>query len=1090
MSVWSPVIRGRPTSYQPVPSVIRVVIASSLLTTLYAAYSLWITPVFTQAKPRPSVASQPETLPSNLAENVAWAKKYLQPYPWTLEQGYQFRTPQAYIYTQSWEHLEGGEQIRFTPFALIWRQQGDDIDREPIRVVSQSAVVQFEHAFEISDPNPGRVISGYLEGAVDILGADGLVITGRNFTFSEASQSIWTDHSVDLVQGPNRGHADGMDIKLVTNPIDQNQSSSAIAGIREIKFRRGVELDMLTDVQNPTSGIPLRIRCRGSLVYDVAGAVAMFDENVVVNRGLPNGDQDILRCETLKLFFVAPQGEEPESPEKIEPKSQHIPLVTGIDSKLTLERIEATEAENVKLQLVSQANGLKAWMTHLQYHLIERVITLTDSDDVVVVNQTDERNQRENRLRSSEIELQHDENQNIIAARCRGAGKMWHRNLATEQVELAAQWKKQLRMFPDRLSGLRVLELEGEAVIKQPHRQVGLAAEKIRAWVREDFTSRPQAESSAIPDNELASQDPLLDTPPDALSAPETFPADESPSSSDAAGRMQKLNEQVQIDRVLALTNVAIVSPRLTGEGDRLEVLFEDDDDVAEAAQLGAGLDVKLSAPADAHASKRSRRQLVSTAQTVPPKSASDKRTAKHLRSPDSHEGHVRLTDEPVAAEHSAIIQTSSEKKSNASSQQILSRPLFLRAERIRVHVRRGMHDQPDTMSQIFTSGEVLVKQPSDQENADELEMTGATLSVINSGPDQEILHVEGQPAQIRRGQMVIEGGNISIDRRQNQSVVDGTGRLLLPVKNGIDGKSTARPGRLEVRWDERMNFDGLEARFYGLVQAHLDHNIMHCQEMRVHLNEKISFTDPKSGDRSEPAVERVHCLDGVDVESSEYEGSQLLSIRRAHFWEFSLNQTTGETHAMGPGFMTIWERGKGKRAALTPSTVVLANRATQADAANWEYTRVDFYGKSVGNVKRNNTKFTDRVEVAYGPVQHPLETVDPDHLGEDGGWLRCQELQVAHVQGEDDDSTHIELLGKGNAELEGRTFHGMADQISFDESKGLYMLRSLGQHKATLWRQAQIGGERSRSDAQRMDFIPAKDYLRLDGTTSLDAVE
>ncbi|MFN0196522.1 MAG: hypothetical protein ACKVT0_07235, partial [Planctomycetaceae bacterium] len=319
---------------------------------------------------------------------------------------------------------------------------------------------------------------------------------------------------------------------------------------------------------------------------------------------------------------------------------------------------------------------------------------------------------------------------------------------------------------------------------------------------------------------------------------------------------------------------------------------------------------------------------------------------------------------------------------------------------------------------------------------------------------------------------------------------VDGSGRLLLPVKNGLDGKATARPGRLEVRWEERMNFDGHEARFYGLVQAHHDHNIMHCQEMRVTLNEKISFTDPKSGDRSVPVVEMVHCLDGVDVESSEYAGAQLLSIRRAHFWEFSLDQATGETHAMGPGYMTIWQRGEGKRAALTPSTVVLANRATQADATNWEYTRVDFYGKSVGNIRRNTTTFKDRVEVVYGPVQHPLETVDPDRLGEDGGWLRCHELQVAHVREQDDEKPHIELLGKGNAELEGRTFHGMADLISFDESKGLYMLRSMGQHKATLWRQTQVGGDRSRADGQRMDFIPAKDYLRMDGTTSLDGVE
>ncbi|MFN0198782.1 MAG: hypothetical protein ACKVT0_18700, partial [Planctomycetaceae bacterium] len=742
MSVWSPVIRGRPTVYQPVPSVIRVVIASSLLTTMYAAYSLWVTPHFKQKRPPAPTVDQQVELPSNLAENVAWAKRYLSEEPWTLEQGYQFRTPQAYIYTQSWEHLDGGEKIRFEPFALIWREEGGDINQEPIRIVSQSAVVQFARAFEITDPNPGRVVSGYLEGKVKILGADGLIITGRNFTFSAGSESIWTDHSVDLVQGSNRGRADGMDIKLVMNPIDQNQSTSAIAGIREIKFRRNVELDMLTDLEQPTSGIPLRVRCNGSLVYDLPRAVATFDDNVVVQRGQHDGDQDILRCETLKLFFISLKENEAESSQDAEPKSQNIPLVTGIDSKLTLERIEATAAAG-QLQLDSQANGLTARMTNLQYHMIDRIITLTDADNVVV-KQVDEQNQRENRLRSAEIEIQHDEHQNIIAARCRQEGKMWHRNLATRppQVELAAQWKKQLRMFPDRLSGLRVLELDGEAVVQQPHRQVGLAAETIRAWVRGEFSSRAQTDSSTILESELASEDRALpnddslELPSDALSMPETLTADQS-SSEHAADRRKNLNDQIQIDRVLALTNVAIVSPQLTGEGQRLEVLFEDDESVEADTQLGID-------------TKRSRRKLIATAKDV-----------------------------RVDEREPAIVQMSSVTNSKSSTQQILSQPLSLRAEKIRVHVRRGTNDEHDTMSQIFTSGHVLVKQPSEDENADELEMTGTTLSVINSGPEQEILHVEGQPAQIRRGQMVIEGGNITIDRGQNQSVVDGSGRLL-----------------------------------------------------------------------------------------------------------------------------------------------------------------------------------------------------------------------------------------------------------------------------------------------------------------------
>jgi len=81
-------------------------------------------------------------------------------------------------------------------------------------------------------------------------------------------------------------------------------------------------------------------------------------------------------------------------------------------------------------------------------------------------------------------------------------------------------------------------------------------------------------------------------------------------------------------------------------------------------------------------------------------------------------------------------------------------------------------------------------------------------------------------------------------------------------------------------------------------------------------------------------------------------------------------------------------------------------------------------------------------------------------------------------------------VLGSGNAELEGRSFHARADTISFDESKGLYVLRSFGNGKATIWRQKQAGGEFSRADAQWMEFVPSRNQLKLDQSVGLDVTE
>ncbi|MCH8828937.1 MAG: hypothetical protein IID45_05100 [Planctomycetes bacterium] len=77
----------------------------------------------------------------------------------------------------------------------------------------------------------------------------------------------------------------------------------------------------------------------------------------------------------------------------------------------------------------------------------------------------------------------------------------------------------------------------------------------------------------------------------------------------------------------------------------------------------------------------------------------------------------------------------------------------------------------------------------------------------------------------------------------------------------------------------------------------------------------------------------------------------------------------------------------------------------------------------------------------------------------------------------------------QGNAELEGRTFHARADSISYNEAQGLYLLRSLGNRNATIWRQLKPGGKLKRAVAKRMEFNPARNWLKLDQTIGLDGV-
>jgi len=292
----------------------------------------------------------------------------------------------------------------------------------------------------------------------------------------------------------------------------------------------------------------------------------------------------------------------------------------------------------------------------------------------------------------------------------------------------------------------------------------------------------------------------------------------------------------------------------------------------------------------------------------------------------------------------------------------------------------------------------------------------------------------------------------------------------------------------LDVWWKEQMTFDGGMARFFGDVRTVLDENHMHCQEMDVLMTRKLSFAD--AGPQRDVEVHRVTCRDDVHFERSEYEGNKLTALRRGNVARFVLDRLTGQTEAQGPGRIISWRRGRTNRAGLLPNATSRANAPRKSKPAGWEYLRIMFDGKTMGNTRQQFGTFHDNVHVVYGPVTRPLETVDPDALPPDGGWMRSRSLRFEQHAGTGKRPGYVTLLAEGNAELEGRAFHAQADFITYDESKGLYLLRSSGKRNATIWRQKHIGDNPSTSHAQQMEFVPALNQLRLDRATGLDGIQ
>ncbi|NOX55247.1 MAG: hypothetical protein GXP27_12580 [Planctomycetes bacterium] len=392
--------------------------------------------------------------------------------------------------------------------------------------------------------------------------------------------------------------------------------------------------------------------------------------------------------------------------------------------------------------------------------------------------------------------------------------------------------------------------------------------------------------------------------------------------------------------------------------------------------------------------------------------------------------------------------------------------------------------------AEVWNEGDVRIVQPSDSPETPGLEVAGHRLHLVNAGPNNQVLHVFGVPAKIDHPEFQLEGPEIFLDRAANQASVNGPGSLTLLVKRDLEGRPFDKPQPLTVQWDEKMTFDGLQGHFYGRIRAELEHSRMRCHDMLVELTQPVPFTERQSP-RRQVQIRRVVCQDAVEVDSYGYVADELMEIRKARCGRFSLDQVTGKTEAVGPGDIRFWRRGRGKRAAVSAQAQARANAPLKAEEAEWEYTRIEFSGNTVGNLRDRQATFVDRVRIVYGPVDGPLGTINPDQLPKDAAEMQCDRLEFAfQPETEAFPRGYIELTARGNAKLEGRTFVARADVISYDESKGLYILSSLGNREAAIWRQVRAGGDYSVAYAKRMRFIPSRNSLEFDRASRLHGTE
>jgi hypothetical protein len=488
--------------------------------------------------------------------------------------------------------------------------------------------------------------------------------------------------------------------------------------------------------------------------------------------------------------------------------------------------------------------------------------------------------------------------------------------------------------------------------------------------------------------------------------------------------------EQASPKRLRAEQNVNIMSPELIGRTDLLDVWFE--------PQL--------------------------TAAATDPDGA---KTASHVgRRQDA----------------TSIINVGSTQSSRSLGDSRM--PVDVTADWIRVRVS-GV-DEPDqaNVDTVWADGNVNVRQ-QDPEKQKLLQLEGQKLRLTNQGElDQELI-VFGDLARIQDGESQLAGREIHFDRVSNRVEVIGVGAIRFMVADDFEGNRLDVPRPLTVEWQDQMTFDGQSGVFLGKVSATLSDSSMHCEEMTVILNRRLSFadTDPQTEDFE---IRGLVCKNGVQFDSREYKSGELTAIRKGKFWDFTLDQATGEITAEGPGVGELWRRKKKEGTILTPAAVVQANRALRPNENDWEYLRIDVAGRMTGHTKHRHSTFQDDVLVVYGPVGRPLDTIDPDALTKGAGWLRCEQLQLTQHHDKPSDTAYLRMTATGNVDMDGKSFHARADVVTYDDLKKLFVLRAMGAQAATIWQYETPGAEANGGSAQRIEFSPSRNTLILDQTSGL----
>ncbi|MBN1854803.1 MAG: hypothetical protein JW829_18870 [Pirellulales bacterium] len=916
------------------------------------------------------------------------------------------------------------------------------------------AIVQLDGGLRPEQGEFGHLKNGELKGAVTIRSQlqDGnmitpLVIQASNVQIND--RRIWSNSDISFQFGSNHGRGKDLEIRFLPLSTEGNSDPDAPdAGIvQSVEIIRDVDVTFQLANQKffDNSNSPIRVTCNGSFYFNIENRIAEFDKNVRVVRVNQNGPADQMTCQELNIRFAQRDILNNHAGRDLnKAAAANIPGMN--DLTLPFPRIGQWDLEPTQLEAFGapvlvdiHSKGAHIQCEELTYEIAEQRLmlkSLTSAHDVVF--QWEQSNYR--------LDIQCP----IVSYRLNSAAPRDRIGTldATGPGQLVvAEKSPKADTAPDSM-GSFTASWAGEVHLTEQNGQPVLSV----------FGS-PHLALSGL--GELTSDELHL-------WLIEPLPRDRPDGSADKNHQAIPQSEKTPIlpDRLAAIGNVVVNSPRLTAQSTELQVWFRHIDSATVLTYLES----------DGNA-------MTSEGTAENPSEPWLNRKLHHGRAYG------------MAAD---LIQLEINVTGMAQRSQVVADVKNLTATgKVRFYERAG---NTTDRSPLELHGYRLHVRDADSPAA------FISLSGCPDGQSSDALaSVAAQGASLR-------GQHIRLDRAANRLWINSPGELTLPVHRDFSGQPLTQPEHITIAWDQGMDFNGQIAIFAGNILAHGAGAWLRTGKMTAQLADAISF-EMKTADR--PDVQRLVCDGDVVIDRREMDASGQIGEEHFEVASLDLEWNTGAIRG-GPGWI------KSVRYADTMNISPIASRSTTPPLVEWgqstnhatdsrqrgtalhpgsfvdassrlRYLRVDFQRSMEGNLKQRQMTVHGQVHAIYGPVDSWEQTIEVHGPGWNKGALAldCEHLTVFQRLAGARGREWIELTAHENVEIKGITprhgaFNAQAQRLTYDQRKDLLVLDG-GPNGARLWREQSAGLPLGNSSFGKIMYWPSRNEVSAKNVRSAE---